>query len=197
MELRRWMDDIMRTRTALVLFLTGIALGAMMVFAVGARAGEIESKTIKADGKEETRKDFKWRELGAGLDEAEADDKPLLVDVYTNWCGWCKKMDKTTYANKEVQAYIEQAFVPVKMNAESRERTSYAGDEYSYRQIARGFQIRSYPTTLFLEADGKHITSVPGYLKVEQFLPVLQYIGDGHYKSKTYTEFKAERKQAE
>jgi thioredoxin-related protein len=194
MEIRRWMDDLMRTRTALVLFLTSIALGAMLVFAVGVQAGDSEPKVIKG-GKEQT-KDFKWREFGEGLEEAEAEEKPVLVDVYTDWCGWCKRMDKTTYADGTVLAYLEEAFVPIKMNAESKERTQFGDDEYTYIQIARGFRVTGYPTTLFLDAEGKHITTVPGYMKPEQFLTVLRFIGDGHYKTKSFEEFRTEQKQA-
>lgn len=192
MELRRWMDDIMRTRTALVLFLTAIALGAMLTFAVGAGAGETATKE---SGKSADKKGLvqpNWRELGAGLREAEAEEKPVVVDVYTSWCGWCKRMDRTTYADESVNDYMEAAFVPVKMNAESKERTVFAGEEYTYSQIAKGFRITGYPTTLFLQADGKHITTVPGYLKPEQFLAVLRFIGDGHYKSMTFEDFQKE-----
>jgi len=196
MELRRWMDDNMRTRTALVLFLTSIALGAMLTFAVSADAGESASKADdKSTGKKEQVQP-KWREFGAGMQEAEAEEKPVIVDVYTSWCGWCKRMDKTTYADENVNDYMEETFVPIKMNAESKDRTSYAGEEYSYNQIAKGFRITGYPTTLFLQADGSHITTVPGYLKPEQFLTVLRFIGDGHYKEKTFEEFKKELEQA-
>jgi thioredoxin-related protein len=192
MELRRWMDDIMRTRTALVLFLTSIALGAMLTFAVSADAGKADDKSADKKGQAQP----KWREFGEGMQEAEAEEKPVVVDVYTSWCGWCKRMDRTTYADENVNDYLEEAFVPIKMNAESKDRTVYAGEEYTYSQIAKGFRITGYPTTLFLQADGKHITTVPGYLKPDQFLTVLRYIGDGHYKDKTFEEFKKELEQA-
>jgi thioredoxin-related protein len=195
MELRRWMDDIMRTRTAMVLFLTSMVLGAMLTFAIGVMAGEsaASSKSTAQKGMQQPN----WREFGAGLKEAEKQEKPMVVDVYTSWCGWCKRMDRTTYADEQVLDYMEEAFVPIKMNAESKDRAEYAGEEYTYRQIAKGFRITGYPTTLFLNADGSHITTVPGYLKPAQFLTVLRFIGDGHYKEKTFDEYRKELEQAQ
>lgn len=192
MDLRRWMDEVMRAKTALVLFLTSMVLGAMLTFAVGAGAGETDSKASGKSTEKEAQAQPKWREFGAGMEEAGAQEKPVVVGVYTSWCGWCKRMDKTTFADEDVQSYMEETFVPIKMNAESKTMTVYAGEEYSYRQIAKGFRITGYPTTLFLAADGKHITTVPGYLKPDQFLTVLRFIGDGHYKNKTFDEFRKE-----
>ena len=159
MELRRWMDDIMRVRTALVLFLTSIVLGAMLTFAVGAMAGE-----SSANGKSAAQKKTQqpnWREFGAGLKEAEKHEKPVVVDVYTSWCGWCKRMDRTTYADEEVLDYMEEAFVPIKMNAESKDRAVYAGEEYTYRQIAQELYISDNTVKT-------HVKNIYGKLEVSQ-----------------------------
>jgi thioredoxin-related protein len=202
MDFQRWMND-MRTRTALVWFLTSIVVGGMLVFALAAIAAEGgSSKTI--DGKGAARApvtttgdpSIVWREFDVGLDQAKAGGKRVLVDVYTDWCGWCKRMDRDTYAKTEVQKYVAQAFIPVRLNAESSRKVRYKGSEYSLRQLASGFRVNGYPTTLFFEADGTHIVTAPGYMNASDFLTVLRYIGDGHYKDKDFEQFKAEQATA-
>ena len=128
-----------------------------------------------------------WNELEPALAEAKRTGKPLVVDVYTDWCGWCKRMDKTTYGHPDVRDYVARAFVPVRLNAEDdRRRATYLGESRSYRQFADGFRITGYPTTLFLAADGTLITQLPGYVKPEMFLNVLHYIGEGHYRTRSW-----------
>jgi thioredoxin-related protein len=128
-----------------------------------------------------------WRELEAGLAEAKKAGKPILVDVVTDWCGWCKRMDRTTYADAGVRDYLSEAFVPVRVDAEEEGRRATYGDRVvTYRQFADGFGITGYPTTVFLAADGTLITTVPGFVQPERFLLVLHYIGDGHYKTQPW-----------
>lgn len=128
-----------------------------------------------------------WSELAPALAEAKRLNKPLLVDVYTEWCGWCKRMDKTTYGHPDVRDYVARSFVTAKVDAEDdRRRATYLGESRSYRQFADGFRISGYPTTLFLEPDGSLITQLPGYVKPEPFLDVLHYIGEGHYRTQSW-----------
>jgi thioredoxin-related protein len=105
-------------------------------------------------------------------------------------------MDRDTYSVPEVRKYLGQAFVPVRLNAESSKKVAYNGGEYSYRELASGFKVNGYPTTLFLEADGKHIISAPGYMKAPDFLAVLRYIGDGHYKNMDFQQYRADQDRA-
>lgn len=130
---------------------------------------------------------LQWNELEPALAEAKKSGKPILVDVYTDWCGWCKRMDKTTYGNAEVRDYVARSFVPVRLNAEDdKSRATYDGKSRTYRQFADGFQVSGYPTTLFLASDGTLITLLPGYAKPAPFLNVLRYVGEGHYRTRSW-----------
>ena len=123
---------------------------------------------------------LEWQDWNAGLQRAKATHRPVVVDVYTDWCGWCKRMDRDVYARADVSQYLAAHFVLVKLNAESGERTIYQGRNRPASALATAFDVTGYPTTIFLAADGEHLTNVPGYLDADRFLLLLRYIGDGH-----------------
>jgi thioredoxin-related protein len=124
--------------------------------------------------------ELRWRGWNEGLKEAGAADKHVLVDVYTDWCGWCRRMDRDVYAREDVRAYLERRFVTVKLNAESGEPATYLGRDFTLRTLASGFRVSGYPTTIFLRPNGEHMVNVPGYVPAERFLLLLQFVGDGH-----------------
>jgi thioredoxin-related protein len=130
-----------------------------------------------------------WMGYGDALKSAKSENKKVIVDVYTNWCGWCKRMDKDVYGNGEIREYLKKHYVSVKLNAESSAKHDVAGSSKSETEIARGFGISSYPTTVFLNSQGELITSVAGYIKADMFTIVLEYIGEDHYKSVKWDDF--------
>jgi thioredoxin-related protein len=123
-----------------------------------------------------------WLSFDAGMQEAKRTNKKVFVDVYTDWCGWCKKMDKEVFANGTIAPYLSEQFVLVKLNAESAARVSYKDSRSSEMELAREFGVTGYPTCLFLEPNGDLITVVPGYVKADDFFAVLKYFAESHYK---------------
>src|SRR5205823_14061772 len=108
-----------------------------------------------------------------------ASGRPVLVDVYTDWCGWCRRMERDVYARSDVRDYLAKRFVTVKLNAESESAAQYEGEATTARALASRFRVTGYPTTIFLKADGQHLVNVPGYVPADRFLLLLRYIGDG------------------
>jgi len=121
-----------------------------------------------------------WRSWDAGLREAGNSGRPVLVDVYTDWCRWCKRMDRDVYARADVESYLARKFVAVKLDAESSAAARYEGRAYTSRSLAVRFGATGYPTTMFLSAKGVHLGNVPGYVPPQDFLLLLRFIGDGH-----------------
>ena len=121
-----------------------------------------------------------WKDWNSGLKQAAASGKPVLIDVYTDWCTWCKRMDQDVYTQPEIKQYLADHFVTVKLNAEYSTAASYEGKAYTSRTLAQRFRVSGYPTTIFLRADGAHVANVPGYVPAERFMLLLRYIGDGH-----------------
>jgi thioredoxin-related protein len=124
------------------------------------------------------------------LTKAKSENKKVIVDVYTDWCGWCKKMDAEAYSNDEVKKIIEDNFIFVKLNGEGKNKVTYNGKQYTEEELSYYFEVFSFPTTIFLEPDGKLIEfrydntkmkNVPGYFKTEEFKKILNYFKEGKY----------------
>ncbi len=139
------------------------------------------------------KKDVQWNTFDAGLAQAKKSGKKILVDVYTDWCGWCKKMDANTYSDAKVQDYLKKNFVIVKLNAEANEKITYTGQTMSPMEFSRGMGVNGYPATLFLQSDGKPITVLPGYSEPDMFIHVLSFIGEDQYQKKKFEEYLAEK----
>jgi thioredoxin-related protein len=115
-----------------------------------------------------------------GLAEARRTGRPVVVDVFTTWCGWCKRMDREVYARADVRSYLGEHFIAIKLDAESAQAVRYEGKRLTAKSLASQFRVSGYPTTIFLRADGTHLANVPGYVPADRFLLLLQFVGEGH-----------------
>lgn len=143
-----------------------------------------------------------WQEAVA-LSKSDENPKKVFVDVYTDWCGWCKKMDKDTFQNPEVAAYMAENYYMVKMDAESKEPIEYDGRTFNFvPQGRRGYHElaaallqgkMSYPTVIFLDEELKMLSPVPGYQKVKPFMKIARYFGDNIYKEKDWKAYSSSK----
>lgn len=114
---------------------------------------------------------IKWLKFEEAITANEQNPKMILVDVYTDWCGWCKKMDKETFTDPAVIAHINKNFYAVKMNAEDSKRTfEFMGKTYTEAQMAASMRVRSYPNFVVIEPKLQNIAQLPGYRNPEQFI---------------------------
>ena len=75
---------------------------------------------------------IEWITFEEAIKRNEKKPKKLLIDLYTDWCGWCKKMDKDTYENSKIAAYVNKHYYAVKFNAEQKEDVQYDGHTFKY-----------------------------------------------------------------
>jgi thioredoxin-related protein len=166
----------------------GVPLALLILAASAAGSSTVASGGADPEG-------LKWKSYSEGRKEAQADGKKVLIDVYTTWCGWCRKMDRDVYENDAVREYILEHFIPVKLNAESQSAHEVDSVSVTERQISGAYGISSYPTTVFLEQDGSTITVLPGYIKAGTFLRVLEYIAEEKYKTTSWDDFLRSREK--
>lgn len=143
---------------------------------------------------------IKWYSIEEAAELNKKHPKKFFIDVYTDWCGWCKKMDATTFTDPVIAEYMNENFWPVKFDAESTEPITINGQEFvnpnpdkrrSSHQLAIALLNgkMSYPSFVFLDQDVKLITVLPGYNTPEKLEPVLHFIVDEAYKDETFQEY--------
>jgi thioredoxin-related protein len=131
--------------------------------------------------------EIKWMDFNQGYELAKKKNKIMLVDVYTEWCGWCKRMDKDAYAKPEIAELVGKDFIAIKFNPEVEGVTyNFEGKSYTGPQLAQVIsnnQINVYPTTIFMNPKAKTSEIMVGYKNAEQLKPILVDIV-GKLKSK-------------
>lgn len=137
--------------------------------------------------------DPQWKKFNPGLAEAKKTGKKVLVDVYTDWCTWCKKMDANTYSDATVKEYLKKNYILVKLNPENDSDVLYEGKKYSAAEFSQGMGVTGYPATLFLQSDGTPITLLPGYAEADMFIHVLRYINEERYLKQKFADYLAEK----
>ena len=105
---------------------------------------------------------------------SEKEPRKIIMDVYTDWCGWCKKMDKTTFADEEVARYVNENFYAVKLKADSKDKVTFKGKEFAKGELAQAFRVTGYPTIVFFDEAFSKFQPVSGYRGAEDFLSLLQ-----------------------
>ncbi len=129
-------------------------------------------------------------------------EKIIMVDFYTDWCGWCKRLDKETYMDAEVIELMNKYFYALKFDAEQKDSISFAGKEYKFKASGsrgtHGFASEmatrpggriGYPTITFISHMGEKIAVEAGFKDAQKMKLTLLYYGEGHYKTKDFTTF--------
>jgi thioredoxin-related protein len=133
--------------------------------------------------------ELKWNKFDEGLALAKKNNKKILVDVYADWCKWCKKMDAEVFSSDTIAPYLQKNYILIKLNGESQEKLNYKDEKMTASAFAQGFGVTGFPTVIFLEPTGDAITKVSGFIDAQNFLPMITFFGDDHYKKMTWQEY--------
>ena len=154
----------------------------------------------------------KWMKLDEAMEKVKTQPRPILMDFYTDWCGWCKQMMRTTYANPDLAQYINSNFYPVKFNAETKDTVEYLGEKYgplgegprtTNALAAKLLQNKlMYPTTLFLNNFDKQKSEfvfsmlAQGYLETNKLEPMLIFTLENAFRNSNFEDFKVQYDKA-
>ncbi|MDP4280957.1 MAG: thioredoxin family protein [Bacteroidota bacterium] len=143
-----------------------------------------------------------WMSFEEAYQKNKKKPKKVFIDVYTDWCGWCKKMDAETFTDPAVVKYMTQHFYCVKLNAERKDTVvidnvtfinpnpdSHRSTHQLANELLRGNM--SYPSYVFLNEKSQWLTVVQGYQSVKDFIPILHYFGEDAYIKTPWEEYKS------
>lgn len=160
-------------------------------------AGFATLTSFKPDPKPETASKVKWYTFEEAVKLSQTTPKKIFIDVYTDWCGWCKRMDRDTFTDSATAAYLNTYYYPVKLNAEQKDVINFAGKQFNYKTEYKANELAvsllqgqmSFPSTVFLDEKFGMLTVVPGYQTPDGFKPILRYFGENHYLTKKWDEY--------
>jgi len=142
---------------------------------------------------------IKWMTWEEAQAAQKKNPKKIFVDVYTDWCGWCKKMDATTFSHPDLIKYVNEKYYAVKFDAEQKIPITFNGKEYKFvPQGGRGYHElaahlmggkMSYPTTLYLDEQLNMLSPVPGYLDPTTFETIITYFGSNAFSTTKWEDY--------
>lgn len=134
-----------------------------------------------------------WISFGEAYKKCKKNPRPILVDIYTTWCGPCKMMSTQTFNNPDIAKYINENFYAVKFDAESKDSVKF--DKYVFvstdpsnpkapHQFAASILDNqlAYPSIVFLSNQIQRLDVIKGFMPPKSFEPVLTYYGSGDYQ---------------
>jgi thioredoxin-related protein len=141
-------------------------------------APETSAETEPSPSKsEENKSPVEWNAYEEGVARGKKDGKKVFLNFYADWCQYCKVMDQKTFKNASVVAYLNEHFIPVRVDSDKR------------KKLAREFNVQSLPVSWFIAEDGENIGSQPGYVPPDMMLPLLKYIQTDSYKEMDFQKF--------
>ena len=163
-----------------------------------------------SSGYAQTGTPIKWMTFEEAVEKSKTEKRKIFIDVFTEWCGWCKVMDKSTFPDAKIAKLLNEKFYPVKLDAEQTNDVVFRGTTFKYvAQGNRGYHQlaaallnnqMSYPNFVFLDEDFRIIpiyqgsTSLPGYRKPEEFHVFLSFVGDDIYQKMNINDYQKEYK---
>jgi len=143
--------------------------------------------------KSQTNK-IEWFTIEEALKKVRKEPRKIFIDIYTDWCGYCKRMEQNTFTHPVIVQILNDKFYPVKLNAEQDEPIIFQGQKYinenpGQRRSAHNFAIAilqgrmSYPSIAFFDEELNLITAIPGYRPPDNLEPILMFFYNDEYKT--------------
>jgi len=122
--------------------------------------------------------EIRWHPFDKGMTMAKEQDKKVLLYFHTDWCGYCKKLEKTTLKDPTVIDYINKNFIAITVDGDRE------------KKISAAYRVRAFPTIWFLKSDHTKLSSLPGYVDGKTMGGILKFIKTDSYNTMSYNDFK-------
>jgi thioredoxin-related protein len=132
-----------------------------------------------------------WMTIEEAYALSQKEPRKIFIKVYTDWCGWCKKMDKTTFTDPSIVEYINTNFYAVQLNGEDKRPITLGDKTFKLETGAKTHQLAqallqgkiSYPTTVYLDEEFNMLAPVAGYLEAPALNQLLHFYGENYYET--------------
>lgn len=143
------------------------------------------------------RHGIQWMSFEDAVKATEQNPKKIYIDVYTAWCGWCKRMDATTFDDDTISAYMMKNYYCVKLDAETRDTIYFKDKAFVYKPEMKANEIAlsllsgkmGYPSSVFIDEKFNLLSLVQSYLTPQQLMPMLIFFNENIYLTKTWEEY--------
>lgn len=143
---------------------------------------------------------IEWLTIEQAFEKIQKEPRKIIIDVYTDWCGWCKKMDAATFTNPEIVDFVSKHYYAVKLDAERKDtiivgNQTFVNEKPDQRRHPHNIAVAlmggkmSYPTIVYLDEGFNLIQSVPGYQTPENLEPILHFLVTDAYKTMPWEEY--------
>jgi thioredoxin-related protein len=119
----------------------------------------------------------KWFTYAEGMAHQERTGKKALITFTAEWCGYCTKLDRETFGDRRVAAFLNESFVPIRVDFDRE------------NQVATDYNVRQVPVTWFVDEKGERISNLPGFIPPDRFLDILRYVHSDSYEDVPFSEY--------
>lgn len=159
---------------------------------------------------QQTSTTINWMSIEEAIAAQEKNPKKIMMDVYTQWCGPCKMLDRNTFHNADVVKYVNEHYYAVKFDAESPDPITFKGKTYTnpeykpelkgrrngVHQLSRHLGVGAYPTVIFLDEEQNTIAPIKGYKTPTQLELYLKFFKENKHETINTQEAWAEYRDA-
>lgn len=161
---------------------------ALIVLAASAFTVNTYLTTPPETSNVETASPKTWTDVATAVQLAKSDQKKILVDVYTDWCKWCKVMDEKTFADPKVSSFLAENFHLAKFNAEQKEVLNFNGKKYAFKKKGkRGYHEFAeeilngrlgYPSLVVFDSELNKLEVIRGFKSASDLMQTLSNMTD-------------------
>lgn len=149
---------------------------------------------------QEAQEQIQWLTWEEAIEKVETEPRKIMMEVYTEWCVWCKRMDEKTFKNESIIKYINENYYAVKFDAEQKDEIEFNGKTYKFVKSGRnGYHELAaellkgrltFPTLVFMEEDTQVIQALAGYKSPMQFMQMITYFGENRHRNTPWSTYK-------